>query len=69
MISSVIQGLTESQLETLLSAMSEKDGVQYTSYMTLRLSRPVVSLHADNGNQRVVAMDTARTILKEYIHA
>ena len=68
MISPVTQRLTESQLEMLLSAMSEKDGVQYTSYMALRLSRPAVSLSADNGNQRIVAVDTARTILKEYIH-
>jgi hypothetical protein len=60
--------LTKDQLDKLVAAMSEKDGVQYTSYITLRLSRPAVCLQADNGCQRTVAMETARTILREYHH-
>jgi hypothetical protein len=52
-------------LDELLPVMSNRDGVQYTSYTTLNFSRPAVCLTTDNGDQKTVSLETAKAIMRE----
>jgi len=61
--------IRKDQVKTLIDILSETDGVNYSDYTILRLSRPAICLSAEDGQQRVVAMETAYTIIKEHTHA
>lgn len=58
-------GFSERLIEDLIPTMSNRDGVQYTSYLLLNFSRPAVCLKTDNGEQVTVSLESARTIMRE----
>jgi hypothetical protein len=58
-------GFSERLIDDLISVLSKRDGVQYTSYLLLSFSRPAVCLKTDNGDQKTVSLETAKAIMKE----
>lgn len=58
-------GFSERLIDDLISVLSKRDGVQYTSYLLLNFSRPAVCLKTDNGDQKTVSLETAKAIMKE----
>jgi hypothetical protein len=58
-------GFSERLIDDLISVLSNRDGVQYTSYLLLSFSRPAVCLKTDNGDQKTVSLETAKAIMKE----
>jgi hypothetical protein len=58
-------GFSERLIDDLISVLSKRDGVQYTSYLLLSFSRPAVCLKTDNGDQVTVSLETAKAIMKE----
>lgn len=58
-------GFSERLIDDLISVLSKRDGVQYTSYLLLSFSRPAVCLKTDNGDQKTVLLETAKAIMKE----
>lgn len=57
-------GFSERLIDDLISVLSNRDGVQYTSYLLLSFSRPAVCLKTDNGDQKTVSLETAKAIMK-----
>lgn len=57
-------GFSERLIDDLISVLSKRDGVQYTSYLLLSFSRPAVCLKTDNGDQKTVSLETAKAIMK-----
>ena len=58
-------GFSERLIDDLISVLSNRDGVQYTSYLLLSFSRPAVCLKTDNGDQKTVSLETEKAIMKE----
>jgi hypothetical protein len=59
--------LSEDKISTLMMIVGQKDGVTYTSFTWLNFSRPAVCLKSAQGEQRVIAVETAKQILSEGI--
>lgn len=58
-------GFSERLIDDLISVLSKRDGVQYTSYLLLNFSHPAVCLKSDDGDQKTVSLETAKAIMKE----
>lgn len=58
-------GFSERLIDDLIPVMSNRDHVQYTSYVLLNFSRPAVCLKTDNGDQKTVSLETAKAIMRE----
>jgi hypothetical protein len=66
---SIPQGIPDSDIEKLMSIISEQDGIQYVGYTTLRLSRPAICLHAEqHSTQRTLSVELAKKILSEGVN-
>lgn len=57
--------LSESNISTLMMVMSERDGVVYSTFTWLRFSRPALCLIGEHGEQKTLAVENAKAILKE----
>jgi len=58
-------GLSTETVTSLMSILSERDGIVYTNFTFLRFSRPAVCLSSENGEQKTVTVETAKIIIKE----
>lgn len=58
-------GFSERLIDDLISVLSNRDGVQYTSYLLLSFSRPAVCLKSDDGDQKTVSLETAMSVMRE----
>jgi hypothetical protein len=58
-------GLSEDKISTLMMIVGQKDGITYTSFTWLNFSRPAVCLKSAQGEQKVLAVETAKQILSE----
>lgn len=57
--------LSKIEVISLINIISDMDGVLYTSYTPLRLSRPAICLYSKDGKQRTVTEETIKQLLKE----
>jgi hypothetical protein len=57
-------GLSENTILSLMTLMSQCDGVMYTTFTCLNFSRPAVCIKADSGEQKIVSVETAKQLLK-----
>lgn len=58
-------GISESLINTLMSVLSQKDGMTYSSYTILNFSRPAICLTGKHG-QKTVSVETAKQIIDEF---
>jgi len=58
-------GISERFIEELMTIMSQKDGMTYTSYTILNFSRPAVCLVGKHG-QKTLAVEYAKQIIEEF---
>ena len=62
---SISNVFSEKKVGMLMNVLSDRDGVIYTHFTFLKLSRPTVCLSGYGGIQKTVTIDTAKQILKE----
>lgn len=60
--------IPESEVSEFMQIMSNRDGIQYSSFTMLNFSRPAVCLTGDHGEQKTVSVENLKQIMREERH-